>query len=287
MTQGLNLARAFVRALVRDFAGCIGPMLVAAFAVGNAQAQGAVVAPRSTADYQRAVYDPIHFKPAIDQASDAQCLACHAEVLRPGVRAESPAGVKAAAAKAWYQQTPLYSGAQDTFHRRHLETPLARELMQLRCTTCHQGHDPRDENPASSATSQRTGGFALRKVVVPEQTCLKCHGTMNHTIMGLPQPWVQSRAMFQNNCLLCHAAIRTTRHQVNYLQATAIEEAGKKSADSCFGCHGGRAWYRIPYAYARNAWPGMPADVPDWAKGRATRSDARFLEGDAARGEKK
>lgn len=235
-------------------------------------------------DYQRAVYDPIHFKPGIDQATNAQCLACHAEVLKPSVRQHSPAGVQAAAAKAWYQQTSVYSGAQDTFHRRHLETPLAQQLMALRCTTCHQGHDPRDENPMSSATAQRSGGFSLRKSVVPEQTCLKCHGQMNYTAMGLPEPWPKSKEAFQGNCLLCHAAIRTTRHQVNYLQAAAIEEAGAKSGDSCYGCHGGRAWYRITYPYTRHAWPGMAPDVPDWAKGRPTQTDERFLEGMAKTG---
>lgn len=279
MKQGLN-----IRSSVRACIGIIG-LALAVVAIGGARAQSGQAAPQ--ADYQRSVYDPIHFKPAIDQATNAQCLACHAEVLKPSVRAESPAGVKAATAKAWYQQTPLYSGAQDTFHRRHLETPMAKELMQLRCTTCHQGHDPRDENPGSSATSQQVGGFSLRKVVVPEQTCLKCHGQMNHTIMGLPQPWAESKDMFQSNCLLCHAAIRTTRHEVNYLNATAIEEAGKKSGDSCYSCHGGRAWYRIPFPYARNPWPGMATDVPDWAKDRPTRSEGRFLAEGASQGEKK
>jgi nitrate/TMAO reductase-like tetraheme cytochrome c subunit len=279
MKQGLN-----TRSSVRACIGIIG-LVLTVLAMGGARAQSGQAAPQ--ADYQRSVYDPIHFKPAIDQATNAQCLACHAEVLKPSVRAESPAGVKAATAKAWYQQVPVYSGAQDTFHRRHLETPMAKELMQLRCTTCHQGHDPRDENPGSSATSQRVGGFTLRKVVVPEQTCLKCHGQMNHTVMGLPQPWAESKDMFQNNCLLCHVAIRTTRHQVNYLNAAAIEEAGKKSGDSCHGCHGGRAWYRIPFPYARNPWPGMAPEVPDWAKGRPTRSEARFLAEGASQGEKK
>ena len=32
-------------------------------------------------DHWRATYDPLHFKPAIDTATDAQCLACHREVL--------------------------------------------------------------------------------------------------------------------------------------------------------------------------------------------------------------
>lgn len=228
------------------------------------------------ADYQRARFDPIHFKPAIDKASDAQCLACHAEVLLPSVRQQSPAGVLAAQAKAWYQQTSTYSGSQDTFHRRHLSTPMAQQLMKLRCNTCHQGNDPRDETPLSSATSPREGGFTLRKMVVPQETCLKCHGQMNHTVMGLPEPWPKSKAMFQDNCLLCHAGIRTGRHQVNYLNAAAIEEAGAKGGDTCYGCHGGRAWYRIPYPYARTPWEGMSPEVPDWAKGRPSAPEARF-----------
>lgn len=241
-------------------------------------------------DYQRARYDPIHFKPAIDSATNAQCLACHAEVLKPSVSAQSPAGLKAADAKAWYQLTSTYQGAQDTFHRRHFESALAKQVMNLRCTTCHQGSDPRDETPLSSATTTRDGGFSLRKMVVPEKTCLKCHGQMNHTIMGLPSPWRESKAMFQNNCLLCHAAIRTTRHQVNYLNAAAIEEAGAKpevGGDTCYGCHGGRAWYRTTYPYPRHAWPGMDPAVPDWAKDRPTESEVRFIAAAVTPGEKK
>jgi nitrate/TMAO reductase-like tetraheme cytochrome c subunit len=227
-------------------------------------------------DYQRARQDALHFKPQIDQASDAQCLACHAEVLKPTVRSTSPAGVQAATAKAWYQQTSTYAGEQDTFHRRHLVTPMAQQLMQLRCNTCHQGHDPRDENPLSSATAQRQGGFTLRKMVVTEATCLKCHGQMNTAVMGLPEPWPKSKALFQDNCLLCHAAIRTNRHQVNYLQADAIEQAGAKGSDTCYGCHGGRAWYRINYPYTRTPWEGMSTEAPDWAKHRPTAPEARF-----------
>ena len=104
-------------------------------------------------DHLRATYDPIHFKPAIDTATDAQCLTCHREVLDDKVRERSLAGISAAASKAWYQQLSTYQGTQETFHRRHLLTPMARELMNLRCNTCHQGHDPREESPGSSATS--------------------------------------------------------------------------------------------------------------------------------------
>lgn len=231
-----------------------------------------------TSDHLRAIYDPIHFKPAIDTATDAQCLACHKEVLDDKVRERSPAGISAAASKAWYQQLSTYAGDQDTFHRRHLVTPMAKELMNLGCTTCHQGNDPREEAPGSSATavSQETRDFTLRKHVNPETTCLKCHGQMNIQVMGLPSPWHESKEMFGNSCLTCHAAIRTQRHQVNYLKAEAIEAAGAKNADTCYGCHGGRSWYRIAYPYPRHVWDGMAPEVPDWAKDRPTESEARF-----------
>lgn len=233
----------------------------------------------------RATYDPIHFKPAIEQASDEQCLACHKEILEDRVRTSSPAGVSAAAAKAWYQRTSTYAGEQETFHRRHLVTPLAKQLMNLKCNTCHEGHDPREEAPGSAAdtTPQNDAGFTLRKSVDPERTCLKCHGQEPaREIMGLPGAWSEVKDMFQNDCLTCHAAFRTHRHQVNYLNAAAIEEAAKAGqanktgGDVCYGCHGGRPWYRIAYPYPRNPWPDMAADTPDWAKGRPTQSEARF-----------
>lgn len=241
-------------------------------AMGFACAQSSAV----PSDYQRARFDPIHFKPAIDSASNAQCLACHAEVLEPSLRKQSIAGVDAAKAKAWYQTTSTYQGEQETFHRRHLSTAYAKQVMNLQCTTCHQGNSPRDEAPNTSASNQNQP-LTLRKMASAETTCLMCHGTMNYTVMGLPSPWPQSKATFQNNCLLCHAAIRTNRHKVNYLNAAAIEEAGTKNADVCYGCHGGRAWYRISFPFARNKWEGMAPDVPDWAKNRPTSSEPRFL----------
>lgn len=226
----------------------------------------------------RATYDPIHFRPAIDLATDTQCLACHREILDDRVREASPAGVAAAGSRAAYQQLSTYQGEQDTFHRRHLVTPLARELMDLRCNTCHHGHDPRDEAPGSSASaaSPASRDFTLRKSVNVEATCLKCHGQMNEALMGLPSPWPQSKAQYGENCLTCHASVRTHRHQVNYLKASAIEAAGTRNADVCYGCHGGRAWYRTSYPYARHAWPGMPSDVPDWANTRPTESELRY-----------
>lgn len=226
----------------------------------------------------RSTYDPIHFKPAIETAKDEHCLACHREVLDDTVRETSPAGVKASTSKAWYQQLSTYTGEQDTFHRRHLLTGMAKELMNLSCTTCHQGSDPRDEAQGTSATGtpQSDKGFTLRKVVNVETTCLKCHAPMNTAVMGLPSPWPESKEIFGNSCLTCHAAIRTNRHQVTYLKADAIEAAGQKNADVCYGCHGGRSWYRIEYPYPRHPWEGMSPEVPDWAKDRPVVSEARF-----------
>lgn len=226
-------------------------------------------------DYMRAVYSPLHFRPAIETATNAQCLECHQEVLTDKLRESSPAGLKAVSIKAWYQQLDTYDGEQETFHRRHLETPLAKRLMKLQCNTCHDGHSPREEAPIPP--TENDAGYTLRKQVNPETTCLKCHGQMRHQIMGLPGPWPESKSMIGNNCLTCHAAIRTVRHQVTYLNSEAIEKAAQeKGGDVCYGCHGGRAWYRISYPYPRHAWPGMAAGTPDWAKGRPTGSEPRF-----------
>jgi hypothetical protein len=228
---------------------------------------------RVNSDYEVARWDPIHFKPAIDSASDGQCLSCHQEILDRRVLQQSPAGVKSVDALAWYQTLSTYEGEQETLHRRHLVTPLARQVMDMKCNTCHQGHDPREE--AQIPPDHSNNDFTLRKVV-NSQICLMCHGANPYQMMGLPSPWSESRSMFQDDCLLCHSNIRTTRHQVNFLKADAIEEAGKKDSDVCYGCHGGRQWYRIPYPYPRHAWKGMAEEVPDWAKDRPTESEARF-----------
>ena len=228
-------------------------------------------------DYQRAMYDPIHFKPAIETATDEQCLACHKEVLEPSVRAQSIAGVQPAQVKAWYQDLSTYTGDQETFHRRHLVTPYAKQVMDLKCNTCHQGNDPREEAPGSSATTV-ADDLRLRKHVDVGAVCLMCHAKMNFEVMGLPEPWQKSKALFNNDCLMCHAAIRTNRHQVNFLKPEAIEAAAQGNGDVCFGCHGGRAWYQMLFPYPRHPWPGGE-EVPDWAKDRPTTSLPRFLTG--------
>lgn len=234
---------------------------------------GPVCAAESGVTYEQARWDPIHFKPAIDTATDDQCLACHQEILDRRVLELSPAGVKAQGSLAWYQTLETYAGDQDTFHRRHLVTDYARQVMDLKCNTCHQGNDPREETANSSATGQTD--LIQRKQVDPE-VCLMCHGQFNYLVMGVPGSWLEHGKLFADSCMTCHVAIRTTRHQVNFLKPAAIEEAGKQNSDVCFGCHGGRAWYRLNYPYPRHPWPGAGDTVPDWAKDRPTSSDPRF-----------
>ncbi len=222
--------------------------------------------------YDDARWDPIHFSPAIESATNEQCLACHREIMEATPLEQSPAGVARSDVLAWYQTISLYAGEQETFHRRHLETPLAKELMNLQCNTCHQGHNPREEAPIPPTDS---AAYTLRKSVDPD-TCLLCHGQFNAPIMGVPGSWQEFGHLFQNDCMICHAAIRTTRHQVNYLHDEAIEQAAKENPETCYSCHGGRSWYRIPYPYPRNEWPGM-TPAPEWAKDRPTQSQSRFL----------
>jgi len=231
--------------------------------------------------YLDAVYDPIHFKPAIDSATNEQCLSCHSEILKRDVRKSSPAGVKANDVLAWYQTLDTYAGDQETFHARHLTAPFAKKVMNLKCNFCHQGHDPRDEAPGSSATTTLAalGNFTLRKQINPSNSCLRCHGSFPATNMNLEGSWSDLREGLENEdapngCLSCHAdQFRTVRHQVNYLNAKAIEDLAKSgSSDTCYGCHGGRAWYRISYPYPRHPWPDMDPEVPDWAKSRPTES---------------
>ncbi|MCL2656518.1 MAG: hypothetical protein FWD62_03675 [Betaproteobacteria bacterium] len=227
-----------------------------------------------TKDYQRARWDPLHFAPAISHARNEDCLACHKEILDDKVRDKSPAGWKASNVKAWYQTLDTYAGKQETFHWRHMKSPYANSVMQLQCNTCHQGNNPRDR--AVNPPDKNFTAFTLRKNVNPE-ICLRCHGKFPQEMMGLPMPWTEMRESLDNNCLSCHVAIRTTRHQVNFLKPEAIEElAQKQGGDVCYGCHGGRQWYRISFPYPRHPWAGMPEEVPDWAKNRPTESEARF-----------
>lgn len=248
------------------------PLLIAFIAPGAA----AQTQTWNGLSYQEALWHPLHFKPVAETASNDDCLGCHADVLQRRVRAQAPAGVQAGDTLAWYQTLDTYAGDQETFHRRHMVTEYARQVMDLKCNTCHVGNDPREEAGLSHA-----GGdpwLVLRKQVDPN-ICLLCHGQFPYEIMGVPGPWSQHGAAFQNNCLLCHVTFRTQRHQVNYLKPDAIEALAAEQQDVCFGCHGGRSWYRISYPYPRHPWPGMPELVPDWAKDRPTQSPARFLIG--------
>lgn len=249
--------------------------LITAFVAAGVSWSGFVQSEAAEVSYEDARWDPIHFKPAIETAGNAQCLACHAEILERRVREVSPAGVKASETVAWYQTLSTYTGEQDTFHRRHLVGPLAKEWMDLKCNTCHQGNDPRDEVADSSATADP--GLTLRKQVDPD-ICLMCHGKFPWEVMaGLTGPWTESGEVFGNNCMACHAAFRTVRHQVNYLKPEVIEAAGTANGDVCYGCHGGRSWYRVAFPYPRHDWPGMAPGVPEWARDRPKSSEPRFL----------
>lgn len=244
-------------------------------------------------NYDAARWDPIHFKPAIDRASDEACLVCHREVLDKKPRPASLSGVKASETLAWYQTLDTYGGAQEGFHWRHIQSPFARLVMNLSCNFCHQGNDPREEAPGSSATTgaSLTGGglgeFTLRKMVDPSETCLRCHGAFPYQNMGVKGPWPEVRHDMEpdgtaNGCLVCHERmVRAVRHKVTYLNGEVIETLARKSSDVCYGCHGGRQWYRISYPYPRTPWPDMPAETPGWARNRPIQSQERFLQGKA------
>lgn len=247
------------------------------------EAKAAIAALKAITSHDAARWHPIHFKPQIDTATNEQCLTCHQEILTSKVRERSPAGVEAAKAIAWYQTLDTYAGAQDTFHARHLTGDFARQVMNMKCSFCHQGSDPREQAPGASATAAQAG-FNLRKTTNAAESCLLCHGQFPGKIMQIEDPWHKARRDFEsakapNGCLVCHAEqFRTVRHKVNYLKAEGIEAAAKQSSDTCYGCHGGRAWYRTSYPYPRHPWPTMDkSSTPDWAKDRPTESRPEHL----------
>ena len=255
---------------------------------GRATTTAAVIAvPR---DYEKGRWHPIHFRPAIDKASNKQCLACHKDILQHKPRKASPAGVKAADSIAWYQTLDTYKGEQATFHARHLTSSFARQVMDLKCNFCHQGNDPREEVPGSHKENAADTSHVMRKSVDPSATCLKCHGRFPYeNMVGLEGPWSKVRGDLEdpsdpdmrNGCMSCHGeTYRTVRHQVTYLKPENIEKLAKEgSSDTCYGCHGGRQWYRISYPYPRHKWPGMEDvvdETPEWARNRPTASEKRY-----------
>ncbi len=200
-------------------------------------------------DYHRAKWHPIHFPPMINYAKDSDCLKCHREIKDRKVLKMSPAGVKPEEVSAWYQHLDVYQGPQDTFHRRHLYDGLAKKVLNFKCTTCHRGHNPREETPVPPTND--SAKYTMRKAVHP-YVCLMCHGQFpDPKMMGLPGHWYESGKNMKYNCLTCHSAIRTDRHKSYFLKRDAIEKLAKEKKDLCFGCHGGRAWYRIPFPYKR------------------------------------
>lgn len=241
-------------------------------------------------DYERARYHPLHFPPQINTASNEECLVCHAEIMSHEPLATSPAGVPATGTMAWYQTLATYDGAQADFHFRHMQSDYAKSVMNLECTFCHKGNDPREESPdmipgRTAFSAAATPEFTLRKMVNPSTTCLLCHGAMPDPveIMGLEGPWHEIRADFEdeetlNGCLTCHGeyGFRTNRHNVSYLNAANIEDLATASSDTCYGCHGGRQWYRISYPYPRHPWEDMDEETPEWALTRSPESDPKY-----------
>jgi len=239
-------------------------------------------------DYERARFHPIHFPPQITEASNKECLVCHQEILDRKPLDASPAGVSAMDTIAWYQTLDTYAGDQASFHWRHLQSDLAQSVMNLDCTFCHKGNDPREESPdmmpsRAYFSADATPEFTLRKMVNPSATCLMCHGAMPDVdeIMAIGAPWPEARLDFEdeetpNGCNSCHEFIRTDRHNVTYLNAASIEELGQSGSDSCYGCHGGRQWYRISYPYPRHAYPDMDEEIPEWAADRPLLSDPAY-----------
>lgn len=241
-------------------------------------------------DYESARFHPLHFPPQINQASNEECLVCHSEIMSHKPLESSPAGVPATDTLAWYQTLATYEGPQADFHFRHLQSDYATAVMNLECTFCHKGNDPREESPdmipgRTAFTAASSPEFTLRKMVNPSTTCLLCHGAMPapEEIMGLSAPWHESREDFEdeetlNGCLTCHGeyGFRTNRHNVTYLNAANIEDLATASSDTCYGCHGGRQWYRISYPYARHPWPDMDEETPDWALTRPTESIPQY-----------
>ncbi len=274
----------FIKTLAKPIAVFLAMSIMILLTPGQIAAGGNQVAVETAMSYDQARWHPIHFKPGIDAATDDQCLECHGEILERKPLMRSSAGVSAADSVAWYQTLDTYDGEQSTFHQRHVTSAYAKKVMRLSCNFCHQGHDPREE--ASGNGTQPQGGFSLRKMVDPEKTCLMCHGKFPVEFMvGLEGPWLEARQDLEdeetpNGCLTCHEEMyRTVRHQVSYLKPKAIEEAAKKSSDVCFGCHGGRQWYRINFPYPRHPWPDMNdfvEETPDWAKTRSVESDPRY-----------
>lgn len=194
-------------------------------------------------DPRKAQWNDVHFPPQVDQVPDQTCASCHRALLTQAVREASPAGLSRDDAAAWYQSLNTYAGPQLTFHERHLTAPYAREVLRMACRDCHRGHDPRERAVIPDSPERP---LALRKRVHPG-ICLRCHGQFPDHQPLLGNDWRAERADFDNDCRVCHAADRARRHTSPWLDAARIESLAIGNGDVCYGCHGGRAWYRVAY----------------------------------------
>lgn len=190
-----------------------------------------------------------------------RCLTCHGSLVEVLPRSNSPSGLPAKEATAWYQRVPTYMGEQHNFHWRHLMSPYARQVMRPECDTCHPGFDPRKPlPPAGDPAAERP----LRKRVNPA-ICVNCHGAYPDHREEFSGSWIETRHEFDNTCLVCHRGDAAKRHNHPLLNKESILQLSKTEPDVCYGCHGGRAWYAVSPASIRGS-------AFDWGKAKGVSS---------------
>jgi hypothetical protein len=165
----------------------------------------------------RASYSPLHFKPAIESATDAQCLACHKEVLDDNPALASPAGLRAADSLAWYQQT-------EHLQRRagQLPSPPSGDADGEAVDEPQLHHLPPGPGPARRSPGLLGDGNAANRCRIHAAQA----GQSRDDLPQVPRPVSrqgdhgpagavagEAKDMFQNDCLGCHArsALRATR----------------------------------------------------------------------------
>lgn len=230
LAGGLSAARAragrFLQA-ARLFLGYVLPLIC--IAATPARADDAD--PRWTR--HRALVDL--FSPSADPSEKSEilrCQPCHGVLLESKPLAESPAGLKAKDATAWYQRVPTYQGEQQDFHWRHMASDFAKEVMRFQCDTCHPGFDPSRRMPVQGDPGTEK---VLRKRVNP-LICVNCHGLFPAHLEGFSGTYT---------CWVCHRGDAARQHTHPTLNRDNILRLSANEPEVCYGCHGGRAWYAI------------------------------------------
>jgi hypothetical protein len=200
----------------------------------------------------RRLWERSHFPPGEDSL-DGRCLGCHADVLEQAPRRAMPAGALPEGLLPPYQRLATYDGGQASFHWRHRRSSYAQSVMRMRCQSCHRGRDPR---LPEVHRHEREFPVALRKRVHPN-LCVNCHGRFPDHRAAFDGDWPAVRQRFDGNCLVCHEGDSARRHHNPLLDREAVEAQARDSGDVCYGCHGGRAWYRVSASAIR----GKPYDL--------------------------